>query len=484
MKDTLKTEVVEAWNTNLAFESWDGSLNDERDSVRQKAKGSKKHLREIPPDIRPADKGFKALNTAENLRWLLHSKNLKAAMNLLNFQPELVNLSDFMPNGSDAQDVESDIISEANKAGLPENVINHLGKIAKDLQIHPVKTLLDGHTWDGIHRLADVLDCVPVAPEDVEKRNAIITATLIAAIAALYDGEVSMKTVMTLYSEQNDYHKTAFLRCLGDILPGAFAEGVAIADPHNKDQKRRALSHWFVELGEVDQMQRSEAGALKAFIPLSEDAWRPEYKSYQVTKKRQTVFAATVNVQTFIKDSTTASRFPVIELIGPIDIGRVNRILGWELVRGAPKLARQELLIQFWLEIRDRYHNGETYSLNPVMLETVKATNDRYIDKGNYYDSVRELLLKDDPQIVDVNGKIIVGRESHEGNGARFCAADLCRTLRIDARFNRQVGKAIAELVKDGVVEKFMSKTGKRQAIQYYRITDAVLTEKLCKRPV
>ena len=446
------------------FESWDGLTHNGRDAERQEmATKVKKHLREIPPDPFLHDKQsyVTGANTLDNLAWIIYRHGYCAGFNQMTNQPELISIDDGEPSRLTSTEIDSLIIGEASLHRLSEKIrLDHFAALAQRFLYHPVKRLLDNHTWDGVKRVQSVLDCIPVNPEDVDKRNRLLTAFLVSAIVALDDGRVSSKIVPALYSEQNDFHKTAFIRRLGDILPGAFGEGISIHDPNNKDQATKATLYWIVELGEVDQMSRKESGAIKAFIPLDEDRHRVIFKDYYQTKPRQTVYAATVNIEDFIKDPTMSSRFPVIELTAPIQIDAVNHLLGWQRFDGVPVLTCQENLIQFWLEVRDLRARGVTHQLDSVTVESFMKSNDRHIDKGDYYSAVRELLLSPHLNIRDAEtGEIKTEIQTHEGNGALFNASEICRTLNINSKYHTPVGKVLARLVREGVLIRVRGKT-------------------------
>ena len=439
------------------FESWDGLTHNGRDAERQEmATKVKKHLREIPPDPFLHDKQsyVTGANTLDNLAWIIYRHGYCAGFNQMTNQPELISIDDGEPSRLTSTEIDSLIIGEASLHRLSEKIrLDHFAALAQRFLYHPVKRLLDNHTWDGVKRVQSVLDCIPVNPEDVDKRNRLLTAFLVSAIVALDDGRVSSKIVPALYSEQNDFHKTAFIRRLGDILPGAFGEGISIHDPNNKDQATKATLYWIVELGEVDQMSRKESGAIKAFIPLDEDRHRVIFKDYYQTKPRQTVYAATVNIEDFIKDPTMSSRFPVIEVIAPIEIDRVNQILGWERFDGVPVLTCQENLIQFWLEVRHLRARGVTHQLDPLTLDAFKTSNDRHINKGSYYSAIREFLLDDGFKFYDFEtGEFKTEIQSHQANGAKFNATSLSKAMNINAGFREQVGKALSRLANEGLL--------------------------------
>ena len=446
------------------FESWDGLTHNGRDAERQAmATKVKNHLREIPPDPFHHDKQsyVTGANTRDNLSWLLYRSGYFAGLNLMTGEAEVFSLETGEPVRMSPAALDSMVMAKASVYRINEQIrLHHFAGLAEKYRYHPVKKLLDKYTWDNVSRVQSVLDCIPVRPEEQEKRNRLLTAFLVSAIVALDDGRVSSKIVPSLFSEQNDFHKTAFLRRLGDILPGAFGEGIAIHDPNNKDQTRKATLYWLVELGEVDQMSRRESGAIKAFIPLDEDRERVLFKDYYRTKPRQTVYAATVNIEDFIKDPTMSSRFPVIELTAPIQIDAVNHLLGWQRFDGVPVLTCQENLIQFWLEVRDLRARGVTHQLDSVTVESFMKSNDRHIDKGDYYSAVRELLLSPHLNIRDAEtGEIKTEIQTHEGNGALFNASEICRTLNINSKYHTPVGKVLARLVREGVLIRVRGKT-------------------------
>lgn len=446
------------------FESWDGLTHNGRDAERQAmATKVKKHLREIPPDPFHHDKQsyVTGANTRDNLSWLLYRSGYFAGFNLMTGEAEVFSLETGEPVPMSPAALDSMVMAKASVYRINEQIrLHHFAGLAEKYTYHPVKKLLDKYTWDKVPRVQFVLDCIPVRPEEQEKRNRLLTAFLVSAIVALDDGRVSSKIVPSLFSEQNDFHKTAFLRRLGDILPGAFGEGIAIHDPNNKDQARKATLYWLVELGEVDQMSRKESGAIKAFIPLDEDRHRVLFKDYYRTKPRQTVYAATVNIEDFIKDPTMSSRFPVIEVTAPIEIDRVNQILGWERFDGVPVLTCQENLIQFWLEVRHLRARGVTHQLDPLTLDAFKTSNDRHINKGSYYSAIREFLLDDGFKFYDFEtGEFKTEIQSHQANGAKFNATSLSKAMNINAGFREQVGKALSRLANEGLLIRTRGKS-------------------------
>jgi putative DNA primase/helicase len=84
-------------------------------------------------------------------------------------------------------------------------------------------------------------------------------------------------------------------------------------DPHSKDDVMKATRYWITELGEIDStVRKADVGALKAFLSDQRDVYRRPYKEVTESFVRRTLFAASVNPQHFLKDTTGNRRFWVV----------------------------------------------------------------------------------------------------------------------------------------------------------------------------
>lgn len=346
----------------------DGKTGDYRDNQRERiAEYCRMELWQIPPDVKAKLNkdglitGFSVRNTEDNFEWMLRVQGWTVTRNNMTWDTEVLDKHGQHLTHSEAATI-SLLTSELARRDIPLEAYKlHIDAIAELRSYHPVSQLLEGREWDGKARVFDVLDCVnAVRPDYAEE---VLLRLCVAAIAALDDGSVAMKFCPVLYSAENDYHKSQFPARLFGILPGAFAEGVSV-DPDSKDSVRKAVYCWGGELGELDSMSKVNTAKLKAWIPASSDKWRQEYKGTTTTKPRQTVYIGTVNKDDFIRDSSLATRFPVIELAGPVRVDEMNKRLGWEYDGNRAKLTNPELLTQFWLEVRHMYQNGESYILD------------------------------------------------------------------------------------------------------------------------
>lgn len=444
--------VASAGEKYAPFSAWCGLTgNEERDHNRGLiATAIRRHVRNIPPvveAVRNKDGDitrFTSANHRDNYFWMCYRYGITVARNLLTFDFEAFDSRTNRRLTADEEMTLSDLIGHAAEQKLPPNLVaSHMSAAAKYTEYHPISQLLHGKTWDGVQRVQRVIDCVPVKAEDEAHRNQLLTGIFLAAITALDEGSVSIKYVPVLYSKENDFYKTHFIKRIFDIMDGAFKEGVSI-DPSHKDSVRKAVYCWGAELGELDSMTKKESGPLKAFIPLDVDEWRTEGVKTYIKKPRQTVFMGSVNKPKFLKDETMASRFPVIALTAPIKIDAVNQILGWRMRKDGPELVKRDDLIQFWLEVRAMRAAGATHVLDRDFLADMKGRNDQYIDRGGLRDSIVEAIEQHrtkgtgNPFTVDQRGD-------------KFTVSEVARhfNIKIEGDKSEQIGKTLTRMAQD-----------------------------------
>ena len=394
---------------------------------------------------------YQALNHSDNLRWSIEKRGKKLLLNSMTWQSEFLNADNSPFTHSDVETF-SELANMIAEDGLPAELAkSHFEALAGRFRYHPVKKLLHGRTWDGVKRVDRVLACLN-AKRPVYAAK-IIRLTLTAAIAAIEEGQISMKAVPVLFSTANDWYKSAFVKRLFGILPGAHCGALSV-DPRNKDSVRKAVFCWGGELGELDFMTKQESGPLKAWIPESVDIWRAEHKAFFTKKPRQTVFIGTVNKEDFCKDPTLASRFPVIELARAIDIDKVNEILGWQLRGDDAELVDAEQLAQFWLEVREEYKAGARYTVDSKLLKELLEISEDFTDKGPYYGRLRE---------------IIDAAPTDKDSWPWRRVGEICGQIGVNIERSGHIGRALRQLVSEAAVE------GKRiHGAAYYRFPDSV----------
>ncbi|EEN7633322.1 hypothetical protein FVU19_20545 [Salmonella enterica] len=474
LSDAMRPAFLGGTLPPVPFNSWDGKTGDlRRDKKRQAmadskvsaSDGSKLPLRYVPPIVSPAGTGkWDVLNHADNLRWMLYRNDARLELNLMTFRVELSSADGSGLLEPDDFTARSWMLNKCAETGVKRQSVDDFAYyVARSAAYHPVARLLGSREWDGVPRVDAVLDCVPVAPGKEDLRSSLLRGLLIAAISAVEEGSVSCKYVPCLFSVSTDWFKTAFYRAMFDVLPGAFKQGVSI-DPSSKDSVRKAVMCWFSELGEISgMMKKNDPDEIKAFVERRDDEWRPENEKATVIKKRQTVMGGTVN-KTYLGDETAASRFPTIPLADKIDIYRVNELLGWEwdAAKGVAVRVDEEQLIQFWLEVRHLYRSGVSFVLDAETLKAAAAVTDSFIDRGEYYDAVRDILL--------LPGNASTGHYPWDkpGYDGRFTATDVTAALRAPSSHSGRVGKALKRLADEGVVER----RNHRGSFVYWKMPD------------
>ena len=112
---------------------------------------------------------------------------------------------------------------------------------------------------------------------------------------------------------------------------------------------------WIIELAELDAMGRPEASRTKAFMSRSTDRYRPPYGRHLVEVHRESVFAGTVNHDTYLKDETGGRRFWPVRC-GAIRIEDLRR-------------DREQL----WAEAVVCFRNGEPWWIDSTELGLMAA---------------------------------------------------------------------------------------------------------------
>lgn len=397
----------------------------------------------VPPDgVLRKDKdgrptAFTASNTDDNLRWVLDLMQWRVVRNVMTWEVELYDW-DGRQLTSDEATTSSMIISAMSRRGVPKEAFkDHFDALANLNSYHPVSRLLSFGEWDGVPRVDRVLACINA--ERPAFAHTVLRATLNAAIAALDDGRVQMKSCPVLFSKANDWHKTQFVQRMFDILPGAFTEGLNVVKPDNKDSVRTVVSCWGGEFGELGTMGKVDTEQLKAWLPKSSDKWRQEHKSVFFTKPRQSVYVGTINQDDFIKDETIRSRFPVLALAGPVHIDEMNEILGWEYDGSIAKLAEPEKLRQFWLEVRA---TRGSYIIPAEAMAEAREVSERFEDKGSYYVSLQE--------------HIAMTREAGRPDGW-WTSSSVCEMFGVPVQQNVHIGRALKRLARERFIENKMS---------------------------
>ena len=177
---------------------------------------------------------------------------------------------------------------------------------------NPVKEWIQLRPWDGADRFEEFANTIqerkgyPVAMKKI-----LLRKWLRSAIAAVLMGQgFHCRGVLVLQGKQS-IGKSSWFQAL--ISDAALAELVILLghnlDPANKDSVLKAISHWIVELGELDSTFKKDIARVKGFLTSGSDKIRRPYGRLESEFPRRTTFCASVNDTCFLVDETGNSRF-------------------------------------------------------------------------------------------------------------------------------------------------------------------------------
>jgi putative DNA primase/helicase len=268
------------------------------------------------------------------------------------------------------------------ETGCIESYIIKVGEVNK---YNPVLEFIESKSWDSVSRLNDLYNTITTQQEfPLELKELLFRKWLISGIAALREPRFYSKGVLVFQGEQS-LGKTAWLKKLLPFeIEQYFKEGCTL-DPANKDSVKTAISHWIVELGELDSTFKKDIARLKAFITSDKDIFRLPYAHKDSHFPRRTIFCGSVNSEEFLIDGTGNHRFwvmPVIEIDYKHNID----------------------MQQLWAEVNEMYKKSQQWWLTPDEEAKLEFQNQNHLKKSPLEEQLREhfIFQKD----VDFDSKI------------------------------------------------------------------------------
>ncbi|WP_168711541.1 VapE domain-containing protein [Sphingomonas sp. PAMC26645] len=336
--------------------------------------------------------------TIENLEHILRAFDVTVRYNEIKKRVEILvpNLEGTADNRDNA--TLTAIISLASLHGLSVGQISSYVEAIGDRNAYnPVKDWIMSVPWDGCDRLTDFCGTV-VAQDDfsVDLKNTLIEKWMLSLVAAaLSKHGFYARGVLTLQGGQGIGKTTWGMKLVSD--PGLRDQFVKLGhhlDAGNKDSVLAAITHWIVEIGELDSSFRRDVARLKSFITGNSDKIRRPYAKAESEYGRRTVCFATVNQKNFLVDETGNSRFWTI----PVTSLDYNHTIDMQQVY-AQLAVRYNDGGEWWLSEGEEAllttSNLNYRSINSIRDIVLDALDTSLAgDAGNEYMSASELLRR------------------------------------------------------------------------------------------
>lgn len=270
------------------------------------------------PD-KPKNESSRVLATVPNVKHMLNSYGITVRYNTIK-KKLMISIPGFSGVPDNVDNVSlTHIISLATLNSMQHGQIPaYVEAIADQSSYNPVTEWIESKPWDGKNRLQEFFETLTHHSDfPKELKEILLKKWLLSTVAAvLKPGAFKARGVLTLQGPQS-IGKTSWVNALVSDL--SLRENVILLDHHldagNKDSIITAVSHWIVEIGELDSSFKKDISRLKGFLTKDYDKIRRPYSKANSEYPRRTVFCATVNDHNFLVDSTGNTRWWTIPVI-------------------------------------------------------------------------------------------------------------------------------------------------------------------------
>ena len=352
--------------------------------------------------------------TIANTEYLLRVNGVVVRYNLIKKKTEILmpGLAATLDNADNV--LMTHIISLAVLNGMRTDLVPALVEAIGDQGAYnPVADWIKRKPWDGVDRLAAFYDTLTAREGYPEKlKQALMGKWMISAVAAaLSEGDFRCRGVLTLQGPQG-LGKTSWGKSLIDdpLLANSVIKTDHHLDGGNKDSLLGAITHFIVEIGELESSFKRDVSRLKGFLTADSDKVRRPYARIDSEYPRRTVFYATVNGTDFLIDNTGNTRWWTI----PVTAINYNH-----------DIDMQQLFAQLAVD----YANGRSWWLSPSEEAMLEEQN----EKHKSVSVVRERLLEvispflseeyDSKSVTATEALVLAGIEKPTNAQARECGA-------------------------------------------------------------
>jgi len=312
--------------------------------------------------------GKKVLNTRENMQAVLTKNDIHVYYNVIKKVTEYhipdVNL------GTDNKEKNAltEIKSRCAKESMPLSLVADYCYLLAE-EYNPVRDWMESVPWDGTSRLQEFLDTIQSSNEKL--KNVLMTKWLVGCVAAACEPNGVALEGMLVFQGAQGLGKTLWFKNLADYEEGWLLEGATL-NPADKDSVKISVSHWLVELGEIEStFKKSDIDQLKAFVTKKSDELRLSYDKDFSHYHRRTAFYASVNAREFLTDTSGNRRFWVVPVTG------INAMHGINMQ-------------QLWAEVKEVLYPTVSWYLTSDEREMLQDSNEYYRTQS----SVEDLILQ------------------------------------------------------------------------------------------
>lgn len=299
------------------------------------------------------------MNTVENLEYLLDEYGITARYNETRKQVEvhLPGRTYSVDNRANCSLAELNSICARNR--MPQSMLSDYVKLIADRNAYnPVRDWITSKPWDGISRLQALYDTITVKG-DTAMRDMLIYRWMLSCVAAVFVERGFESHGVLVFTGEQGQGKTKWVKRLVPADLDVVLVG-AVLDPNNKDTITNAVSHWLVELGELDAtFRKADIARLKSFITNSVDKLRRPYDRIESEYQRRTVFFASVNESKYLVDDTGNRRW-------------------WTIAAIAVNYEHDLDMQQVWAELLTHYERGERWYLTREEQQMLQEVNQEH----------------------------------------------------------------------------------------------------------
>jgi hypothetical protein len=196
------------------------------------------------------------------------------------------------------------------------SAIDGILKVAYDNRYHPVREYLEHLAGASIEPVdLSTLASTYLGTSD-PLYDAMLRKTLIGAVARVFEPGCQFDSVCVLRGKQG-IRKSSFWKTIAS--PAWFN---CTAPDGQKDLLLNVHACWFFELAELETVtSKREVGHVRNLITTTTDLLRVPYGKATAPRDRSSIFCATVNGETFLRDDEGSRRWWVIECPQDFDRG-------------------------------------------------------------------------------------------------------------------------------------------------------------------